>query len=190
VLLPPTRPGSFLGHRVATADGKVHLGVPALVADAARLDTLEAELSRDDVLRVIGRRERRTHNSWMHNTRHLRQPGSNTALLHPEDAAARGIIEGDLVDIVGGAGRVQLPVRLTEDVRRGVVVVPHGWGHDTAPGLTQASALGGGNINTVLPGGVAHMDPVSGQAIMLAHVVEVTKATSSPRGPEEATAWG
>jgi formate dehydrogenase len=183
VLLPPTRPGSFLGHRVATEDGKVQLGVPALIADATRLESLELELSRDDVLRLIGRRERRTHNSWMHNNRHLRQPAGNTALLHPDDAAARGIAEGDLVEIRGGAGALRLPVSLTDDVRRGVVVVPHGWGHDDAPALAQASALGGGNVNRAIPGGAAHMDPVSGQAIMLAHVVDVQRV--APPGAVE-----
>jgi formate dehydrogenase len=161
-----------------TDDGKVHLGVPALLADVGRLAALEDELAREDVLRLIGRRERRSHNSWMHNNRHIRQPESNHALLHPADARARGIADGDLVEVASSAGRLRLPARLSEDVRRGVVAVPHGWGHGDAA-LAQAATLGGGNVNGVIPGGAAHMDPVSGQAVMMAHAVEVRRVAAA-----------
>ena len=60
--------------------------------------------------------------------------------------------------------------RLSDEVARGVVAVPHGWGHEGS-GLAFAATLGGGNVNRVIPGGV--MEPVSGQAIMLAHRVEL-----------------
>ena len=173
VLLPATEPGSFLGKRVATPDGLVDLAPADLVADLARLEAAEPGLSRTGVLRLIGRRDRRSHNSWMHNNPHISQPDGNAALLHPADAAERGIVDGAEVEVRGAAGVVRLPVALTDDVARGVVVVPHGWGHATT-GPRRARGLGGVNINDVIPGGAAHMDPVSGQAVMLAHEVEVS----------------
>ncbi len=133
VLLPPTPPGPFLGRRVRTPDGLVDLAPANLVADLDRLARLEPELSRPGVLRLVGRRDRRSHNSWMHNNPHVRQPQGNTALMRPADAAdaadaaEHGIADGDLVEVTGGAGSVRLPVGLTEDVAPGVVVVPHGW---------------------------------------------------------------
>ncbi len=172
VLLPPTEPGSFLGTRVATSDGLVDLAPADLVADLARLEASEADLSRPDVLRLVGRRDRRSHNSWMHNNPHIRQPDGNTALMHPDDAAARAITDGATVEVSSPTGAVEVVVSLTDDVARGVVVVPHGWGHATT-GPRRARALAGANINAVVPGGTAQMDPVSGQAIMLAHEVEV-----------------
>ncbi len=172
VLLPATEPGSFLGSRVATDDGLVDLAPADLVADLDRLAAAEADLSRPGVLRLVGRRDRRSHNSWMHNNSHIRQPDGNTALLHPDDAAERGITDGSTVEVSSGSGAVEVTVSLTDDVARGVVVVPHGWGHATT-GPRRARALAGANINTVVPGGAAQMDPVSGQAIMLAHEVEV-----------------
>jgi formate dehydrogenase len=175
VLLPRSEPGTFLGRRVRTADGLVHLAPPELVADAARLDALEAELSRTDVLRLVGRRDRRSHNSWMHGNPRISQPaGGNTVLLHPQDAVERGIAEGDTIEVSSPTGSVRLPCSLTEDVARGVVVVPHGWGHATS-GHPRARSLPGANVNDVIPGGPAHMDPVSGQAVMLAHAVEVRR---------------
>jgi formate dehydrogenase len=183
VLLPPAQPGTFLGRRVRTSDRLVHLAPPELVADAARLDTLEAELSRTDVLRLVGRRDRRSHNSWMHGNPRISQPaGGNRALLHPEDAAQRGILDGDLVEVASEAGTVQLPCSLTDDVARGVVVVPHGWGHATS-GHPRARALPGANVNDVIPAGPAHMDPVSGQAVMLAHAVQVRRVQPQPDTP-------
>ncbi len=180
VLLPASEPGSFLGRRVRTPDGFVHLAPPELVADAARLDDLEAELSRTDVLRLIGRRDRRSHNSWMHgNPRISQPPGGNVALLHPQDAAERGIADGDQIEVSSQTGTIRLPCSLTDDVARGVVVVPHGWGHATS-GHLGARSLPGANVNDVIPGGPTQMDPVSGQAVMLAHVVEVRSVEADP----------
>ena len=173
VLLPPTEPGSFLGHRVATPDGLVDLAPADLVVDLERLAASEADLARPGVLRLVGRRDRRSHNSWMHNNPYIEQPDGNTALLHPLDAGERGIGDGDEVEVRGAAGAVRLPVKLTTDVARGVVVVPHGWGH-RASGASRARARAGVNVNEVVPGGAAHMEPVSGQAVMLAHEVEVS----------------
>lgn len=177
VLLPPTEPGSFLGHRVATPDGLVDLAPADLVADLERLAASEADLARPGVLRLVGRRDRRSHNSWMHNNPYIEQPDGNTALLHPLDADERGIGDGDEVEVRGAAGAVRLPARLTTDVARGVVVVPHGWGHRTS-GASRARARAGVNVNEVVPGGAAHMEPVSGQAVMLAHEVEVSPVTA------------
>ena len=172
VLLPPTQPGSFLGRRVMTPDGLVDLAPADLLRDLERLASAEEELSRADVLRLIGRRDRRSHNSWMHNNRHIRQPDGNRALMHPDDAATRGIADGSSVEVTGGAGSIRLPVSLTTDVAPGVVVVPHGWGH-AGSGATRAAALAGANVNEAIPGGADHLEPVSGQAIMLAHEVDV-----------------
>ncbi len=176
VLLAPTRPGSFLGARVMTADGLVDLAPVDLVADLDRLAGAEADLARPGVLRLVGRRDRRSHNSWMHNNAYVRQPEGNTVLLHPDDAAARGIADGVDVEVSSDTGRITLPVSVTEDVAPGVVVVPHGWGH-AASGARRAQSLPGANVNDVIPGGAANLDPVSGQAVMLAHEVQVTPAT-------------
>jgi formate dehydrogenase len=194
VLLPPAQPGTFLGRRVRTPDGLVHLAPPELIADADRLDDLEAELSRTDVLRLVGRRDRRSHNSWLHgNPRISQPPGGNAALLNPRDAAERGIADAALIEVSSPEGAIRLPCTLTDDVARGVVVVPHGWGHG-ASGHPRARSLPGANVNDVIPGGQEHMDPVSGQAVMLAHPVEVRPAGPGrgvpPLGDAERAAGG
>lgn len=175
VRLAPNQPGSFLGHRVPTKHGRVQLWPEPLRADLPRLERDRPRPGNTGELRLIGRRQRRSHNSWMHNQPEIRQPDGNVALMHPQDAEARGIDEGDSVEIASAQGSVVIPVELTLDVMPGVVAVPHGWG-DRTPELRQAHRLGGANINRVIPGGSAHLDPVSGQAIMVAHTVQVRRA--------------
>jgi len=65
---------------------------------------------------------------------------------------------------------------ISDDVFSGVVVVPHGWGHKDNHTLGKACAQTGININTILPGGYANQEPISGQAIMTGHYVSLEKA--------------
>ncbi|HEY7127153.1 MAG TPA: molybdopterin dinucleotide binding domain-containing protein [Ktedonobacterales bacterium] len=112
-----------------TPSGKVELAPPALVEDVERL---RASLARQSSgLLLVGRRDLRSNNSWMHNL-HTLTKGKNrcTLHMHPTDAASLGVGEGDTVHIESRAGSVQAPVELTESIMPGVVSLPHGWGHN------------------------------------------------------------
>jgi anaerobic selenocysteine-containing dehydrogenase len=181
LLLEPLAPEDFLGQRVPTADGKVDLAPAAVLADLPRLAAREAELSAIPAgrLRMIGLRERRTHNSWLHNLERPDLASGNRAQLHPADAARLGIRDGSEVFVRGAAGELRLPVQLSDDLLEGVIAVPHGWGHERAH-TSRASALPGQNFNTAIPSGAPHMEPPSGQAIMLGHSVEVRPVEVRP----------
>ena len=176
VPLPPTEPGSFLGVRVPTADGLVDLAPRELLLDLPRLAAAAGEAAAPEgTLALIGRRQRRSHNSWMHNNPDIGQPDGNPALVHPDDAAALGLADGDRVRIEGNGQAIEVPVAVTTDIAPGVVSVPHGWGHGGG-GLARAEGLAGANVNTVIAGGQAHMEPVSGQSIMVAQRVTAVAA--------------
>ena len=175
LMLPPNEPGSFFGKRVPTKDGKVQLALPDVIADLPRLDAEEERLGpRSGRLVLIGQRDRRSHNSWMHNSPHIRQPEGNHALIHPDDARALSITDGDEVEVGSDQASVRLRARLSDEIRRGVVAVPHGWGHQNAP-VKRAASLPGANINDVIPGGPSQVEPVSGMAIMMGHEVRVSR---------------
>ena len=70
------------------------------------------------------------------------------ALVHPKDAADAGIADGDTARVVSRSGAIDVPVTLTEDVARGTIAVPHGWGHRDA-GWQTANAAGGANVNVL-----------------------------------------
>jgi anaerobic selenocysteine-containing dehydrogenase len=170
VPLAPNPVGTFLGH-APTTDGRIHLDAPRILADLPRLEKHAAAAGDEAGLVLIGRRQRKSHNSWMHNNRAIRHRAPE-ALLHPDEAARRDLADGDRVRVEGPAGNLELPLKVTEDVAPGVLVVPHGWGH-TEAGLEKASALPGGNVNRVLE---SRMEPVSGQSILLTQRVTVARA--------------
>jgi anaerobic selenocysteine-containing dehydrogenase len=122
------RPG--LEKRVVHRDGLVDLAPAPLVA---AMDGLVAEIDRGrspDELLLIGRRDIRSNNSWMHNLPKL-SSGKNRCVLfvHPEDAGRRGLVDGSVAILESRVHRGEVPVVVTDEVRPGVVSLPHGYGH-------------------------------------------------------------
>ncbi len=94
----------------------------------------------EQVLTLIGRRQLRSNNSWMHNSpRLLRGKDRCTLLIHPDDAAAHGLANGDSVAVCSRTGRVVLPLAVSAEMMLGVVSIPHGWGHDREGVLLQTA---------------------------------------------------
>ncbi|MBK9035312.1 MAG: molybdopterin-dependent oxidoreductase [Myxococcales bacterium] len=132
-----------------TPDRAIALAPAAIVADVARLEAALAAPAPAMVL--IGRRELRSNNSWMHNLRPLMKGRDRcTLLIHPADARARGLDDGATARVRSAAGEVLAPVELSDEVRPGVVSLPHGFGHELAGvRMAVARAHGGVNVNRV-----------------------------------------
>jgi anaerobic selenocysteine-containing dehydrogenase len=80
---------------------------------------------------LIGRREIRSNNSWMHNFHRLVKGGDRcTVLVNPADLSERLVKHGDRVQVRSRVGMVELIAEASEDMMPGVVSIPHGWGHD------------------------------------------------------------
>jgi anaerobic selenocysteine-containing dehydrogenase len=155
-----------------TPDGMIQAAPAPLLDDLARVEAAlsQAQASADGAghpVTVIGRRDLRSNNSWMHNLPTLAKgPERCLALVHPKDAAAAGIVDGALAQIEGAAGRrITVRVKCSEEMRIGVVSVPHGWGHDL-PGTTQrlANERPGANLNALLD--ETQRDPLSGTSVL------------------------
>ncbi|WP_217185178.1 molybdopterin oxidoreductase family protein [Streptomyces sp. AC495_CC817] len=170
--LGPLKPR--LPQPLKTVSGKVELLPRPIVDDLPRLRTALRE--RPDGLVLIGRRHLRSNNSWMHNIPAL-TGGTNrcTLHIHPDDADRLGLADGDAVQIKGAGGEVTAPVEVTDVVRRGVVSLPHGWGHDR-PGtrMSHAAIDPGVNVNQLLDG--SQLDPLSGNAVLNGVPVELARA--------------
>ena len=125
---------------------------------------------------MIGRRELRSNNSWMHNSlRLVKGPAGCVLLLHPNDAAVRGLRSGDVATVSSRVGTVQVPVAVTNDMAPGVVSLPHGWGHGregTALGV--AAAHRGASLNDLTD--EQSIDAMSGNAAFSGISVTVAKA--------------
>ncbi|MES2581450.1 MAG: molybdopterin-dependent oxidoreductase [Pseudomonadota bacterium] len=147
-----------------TPSGKVELAPPSLLQDLQRA-AQDVRGPAPDLV-IIGRRDVRTNNSWMHNLPLLAKgPFRCTALVHPSDAQRLGLQDGALADIRSAGGQVQAQVHVTADMMPGVVSLPHGWGHN-APGaqMRVAAERPGANINALLDDQLR--DPMSGNAVL------------------------
>jgi anaerobic selenocysteine-containing dehydrogenase len=161
-----------LPERLFTPDKTLRCDTPEPLADLARLRA-EFEQPHHGLLRLIGRRHVRSNNSWMHNYRRLVKGRDRcTLMMHPGDMANRDIENGALVTVSSRAGTVQLPVEATEDVMRGVVSIPHGYGHDReGVRLGIASERAGVSCNDVTD--EQYIDALSGNAAVNGVLVSV-----------------
>ena len=168
----PMRPR--LDEVISHPDGLIDLAPPYVIADVPRL---EQRLDRDpDGLLLISRRHVRSNNSWMHNVKVLVKGKDRcTLLIHPDDAAAAGVTHGSVARVSSEAGSLDVPVEVSDEMRPGVVSLPHGWGHDK-PGTRMAVARehAGVNNNVLAPG--TFVDVPSGNAAVNGIPVEVAPA--------------
>jgi anaerobic selenocysteine-containing dehydrogenase len=159
---------------ICTASGRIEAAPQWITGDLTRLAAAVAE-GPDDRLLLIGRRHVRSNNSWMHNVPSLMRGRRRDALhVNPDDAAAAGIGDGDSAVVTTETGSVTATVRVTDDVMRGVVSLPHGWGHDDPnTRMSVASRHPGANMNALTGPGV---DPISGTAVLTAIPVTISRA--------------
>ncbi len=154
----------LLPERLCTHNGRIHLLPEVFVQGLARAQKiLDAPVQNGELL-LIGRRQLRSNNSWMHNAPRLVK-GKNrcTLLMHPQDAAARQIHNGQDVIVRSRVGEIELPVEISEAMMPGVVSMPHGWGHNRADIHMQvAQAHAGASINDLTDDQA--VDPITGTA--------------------------
>jgi anaerobic selenocysteine-containing dehydrogenase len=163
-----------------TPTGRIEL-LPETIADDVRV-RLEPSLARArdgdgrGGMVLVGRRDLRSNNSWMHNVRVLVKGKARCTLhVHPDDAVRLGLQSGKLARVVSKAGEVEIPVEVTDAVRTGVVSIPHGWGHDV-DGTQQSIAREHAGVNTNVLVSTDDFDPLSGNAVLNGIAVEVVPA--------------
>ncbi|MFO1339196.1 MAG: molybdopterin-dependent oxidoreductase [Burkholderiaceae bacterium] len=156
-----------------TPSGRIELAPPACLADLGRARARLGEPAPEVV--IVGRREVRSNNSWMHNLPTLAKgPERCTLLVHPSDAARLGLAEGGRAEVTAGTRRITAPVAISAEMMPGVVSLPHGWGHDAPGARLVAAARPGANLNAVLDEGLR--DPLSGNAVLSGVPVTLTAA--------------
>jgi anaerobic selenocysteine-containing dehydrogenase len=177
--LGPLMPG--LPERLFTPSRRIQLSPQAFVDDLPRLgEWMRGASARGESLLLIGRREVRSNNSWMHNSERLMKGADRcTLLMHPKDAAARSLTDGQTVRITSRSGEVAAPVEITDAMREGVVSLPHGFGHGReGVRLAVARAHAGASFNDLADD--LRTDVLCGTAAFSGTPVRVTPAQRSP----------
>ncbi|MDQ3758894.1 MAG: molybdopterin-dependent oxidoreductase [Actinomycetota bacterium] len=162
-----------------TRSGRIELAPEAITADVPRLlERLEAGAwngSRPEMV-LIGRRQLRSNNSWMHNLNALVKGKDRcTALLSPVDAERYGLEDGAMAILRSAAGQIEVPVEVSDEMMPGVVSVPHGWGHDV-DGIRMATAAAHPGVNSNLLADETGVDAPSGNAVLNGIPVELSAA--------------
>jgi anaerobic selenocysteine-containing dehydrogenase len=161
-----------------TPSGRIELAPQEVVADVPRLEAALRSAAANGAtangeMVLIGRRQLRSNNSWMHNLPALVKGKDRcTVQVNPIDATRLGLAEGGRARVSSATGELSAPVEITEDIMPGVVSIPHGWGHD-APGvrLGVAAEHAGVNSNLLSP---VDVDVPSGNAVLNGIPVEVS----------------
>jgi anaerobic selenocysteine-containing dehydrogenase len=116
-----------------TRSGCIELAPEALLADLERLEQWLADAPArlgNGTMLLVGRRDLRSNNSWMHNLEVLVKGKERCTLhLNPEDAERLSLVDGKTARVTSRVGSVTIPVEVTDAIRPGVVSIPHGWGH-------------------------------------------------------------
>jgi len=122
--------------KILTQNGRINLAPKELVGDLKRLSeklallSIEKNQTEEFPFLLIGRRDPRTCNSWMHNSyRLVKGKPKCVAHVNPVDAENLGIQSGEQISIASRVGEIKIPIEVTEQMMKGVVSVPHGWGH-------------------------------------------------------------
>lgn len=173
-----------LPERLFTRDKKINLTPPVLLEawEQFRSDPLWQMQTNDrDSFYLIGRRNLKSNNSWMHNLPSLhRSKDPCFAIMHPSDAARYGIEQGAQIKLSTEVGSIELPVSLSPRIMPGVISVPHGWGHHRAgTKLNLASKQAGVSLNDIVDD--SQVDALSGNAILNGQRVRVSLSDPSSR---------
>ncbi len=170
-----------LPQRLFTADKTINLAPDEIIEDIGRLEKMindpSANKTKDEFdLLLIGRRNPRTNNSWLHNSyRMVKGKKRCLAFIHPQDAQQRNLKENDLVTVTSRVGSIQIEIQITEDIMPGVISIPHGWGHDM-DGVKLSVATEHAGVNTNILTDDYLLDAISGNAALNGVPISVVKA--------------
>ena len=180
--LEPCLPGGL-----HTPGKRIELAPELFVADLERLRR-RLDAAGNGALRLIGRRDVRSNNSWMHNfPRLMRGRDRCTLLMHPRDADRLGLAEESRVAVVSRVGRIIAPLEISDRVMPGVVSLPHGWGHDRdGTRMATANSHPGVSLNDLTDD--LDVDSLCGNAALNGVAVRVERlpaAASPPAAPSD-----
>ena len=129
--------------RIVHADGKIHLAIADLLAEAERLvdETLDRDPAWPFVL-AAGERRSSTANTIYRDPDWRKKDRNGALRIHPADAATVGVVDGGHVRVVTRAGEAVAEVEVHDAMLPGFVSLPNGFGLDHPGGDGDAVPVG------------------------------------------------
>jgi anaerobic selenocysteine-containing dehydrogenase len=135
-------------------------------ADAARAAGFD--------FRLISRRSKHRFNSIGQPLKNLGlKVTTNPAYIHPDDMAARGLKDGDIIEIASAHASIHGVVEASDRVRRGLISMAHAFG-DSEAGKHNVREMGGSTNR--LTSDEVDFDPITGMALQSAIPVRIAPA--------------
>jgi len=180
---------SALPRRLRTPRKQIHMATSTFLESLPSLVALlgAASATDDDTLTLIGRRQVRSKNSWLHHLPQMQRSNNVcTLMINSCDARHRGLSTGQTVEVRSRTGSVQVPLEITDKIMPGVVSLPHGFGHARmASPVATPARWHGASINDITDD--ARLDSLSGTAAFVGVPVQVLAAPSPGLNPSNET---
>lgn len=179
LLLPENRGENFLGtDRVLTPDRRINLAPDLYVTafDEQVEDLFEDERNNADRIKLIGIRQMRRMNTSSSNSPELVRESTNYAYLSAQDAERIGVANDDTVEIESKFGKLEIPIRVTDEMMPRTVAIPQCWGHKKAKGLKHAADHPGVNSNLLAGDGPGNIEKLSGMSHLSGILIDIRKA--------------
>jgi len=176
ILLPENEGENFLGTgRVLTPDGRVDLAPAEYVASyEEQIETRFAQEKHNaDRIKLIGKREMKRMNTFSSNAERLVSEATNYAYVSPEDAARLGLANDQAAIVESDFGRIEIPVRVSDEMMPRTIAIPQCWGHKDARGLSHARKHPGVNSNLLAGDGLDNIEALSGMSHLSGILVDV-----------------
>lgn len=143
--------GKFLETRLETGNKRIDLAPSDLVDGLANLNSDSYTVNENyPFVLISGARRLASFNTWTHNIPALMDKlRGNWATLHPADAEKLGIMDGAKIRISTELGALEIELRTSDEIRRGVVSVHQFWGHHYESGMMTSRKFPGVNVNQV-----------------------------------------
>lgn len=173
-----------LAQILSTKSGAIEILPAEIAADLPRLRRELTRPARDrDGFGLISVRTLRSMNSWLHNAPRLVSGKPRCVVtMHPDDAARLELRAGDQVVLRSEVGEITVPLRVSDEIKPGVLCMPFGWGHDREGSrLSVARRHAGASYNDLVD--ATAFDPVSGASVLNGVTVTVRPA-ASPSGSQ------
>ena len=142
---------------VKTPSGKIEVYIPELADQAQQINAASESkgLRMPDEFPMIlnaGRHMDHNANTLMRNPEWNQGKRACTVAVHPDNAAALELLDGDSVQVVTEAGKAVGELQVSRQVRQGTVLIPHGFG------LSYEGRVYGINVNRLTKN--THRDPL------------------------------
>jgi anaerobic selenocysteine-containing dehydrogenase len=148
--------------KIRNEDGRINISIPELTDWIQSIDTesekkaLEGD-NRFPLVLSAGLHMDNNANTLMRNPAWNRDRRACTVAMHPKDAEALNLQDGQMVKVITEAGEVTIELQVTQTTRPGLVVIPHGFG------LEYDGATYGANVNRLTKN--THRDRLAGTPI-------------------------